>query len=139
MRRLVLDGKPAAELKSLATATPTVEVCGLLAGSSDGQVTRIFPLPSHGGSRTFFADPYAQYLAEKEIERSGLTILAIYHTHPDGGPSLSKEDLEFANAWDCAHLVIAVDSTLGKVRAMRAFAIVAGAVVEVPVVPDVGR
>jgi proteasome lid subunit RPN8/RPN11 len=121
------------EMCTYATVNSHLEICGFLVGDPNGMVRRVMPLTSVGGARSFFVDPYAQFQAEIEIARSGLSILAIYHTHPDGGARLSATDIEFARNWDCAHVVIAVDSRRSLIREIRAYAISAETVSEVEI------
>src|SRR5262245_42413429 len=87
------------------------EAVGILGGYSDGRVIKVITLPNRAPDCfTFYADPYAQYCAEKEIKANGLEIIGIYHSHPHGAAALSPDDLVFASPWKCAHMVVAVHS-----------------------------
>jgi proteasome lid subunit RPN8/RPN11 len=87
------------------------EAVGILGGHSDGRVVKVIPLPNRALDRfSFYADPYAQYCAEKDITANGLEIIGIYHSHPNGAAALSADDLVFASPWKCAHMVVAVCS-----------------------------
>jgi proteasome lid subunit RPN8/RPN11 len=72
------------------------EAVGLLGGPRRGLVSITIPLPNLAEPRRFFADPLAQYRAERRIGEMGYRTLAIYHSHPDGGPRLSRDDWLFA-------------------------------------------
>lgn len=63
-------------------------------------------MPNLAGPHEFFADPFAQYLAERRLSREGLSVIAIYHSHPGGGTELSDADRMAASRWNWAHIVI---------------------------------
>jgi proteasome lid subunit RPN8/RPN11 len=108
------------------------EAVGILGGYPDGRVVKIIPLPNRAHDCfSFYADPYAQYCAEKEIESNGLKIIGIYHSHPRGAASLSQDDLYFAKEWRCAHVVVAVHSAGSPV--MKAYHLQRGRPVEIQV------
>jgi proteasome lid subunit RPN8/RPN11 len=100
------------------------EAVGLLGGTPEGHVEVILPLPNVAdGARVFFADPFAQFSALRRLQSEGLQLLAIYHSHPDGGVDPSEADLVYARRWSCAHLIVAIDTetqSLGRVRAFYA-------------------
>jgi proteasome lid subunit RPN8/RPN11 len=87
------------------------EAVGLICGRLDGQVEHIFPLPNLAGEQAFFADPYAQYQAEKNIHRLNAVSLGYYHSHPGGGVNLSNEDRHFARRIDWTYLVVAITTS----------------------------
>lgn len=98
------------------------EAVGLLAGPANGSVELVLPLPNiAGGSRRFLADPFAQFAALKQIRAAGFELLAIYHSHPGGGVDPSAHDLEYAAAWPCAHLIVALDVDADKPERLRAY------------------
>ncbi len=94
----------------------------MLGGGADGRITLVLPLPNIAdGYRTFIADPFEQFCAQRRLEAEDLQLLAIYHSHPEGGLDPSHEDLVYATRWSCAHLIVAV-STVGQSRErFRAF------------------
>jgi [CysO sulfur-carrier protein]-S-L-cysteine hydrolase len=59
------------------------EACGFLAGSG-GRVTRVYPVrnDSDDGRWTYRMHGPDQLRAQNEIERDGLDIVAVYHSHP---------------------------------------------------------
>src|SRR5262245_50311920 len=83
------------------------EAVGLLGGRTGGQVTLVLPLPNIApASRQFIADPFAQFCGLRRLEAEGLQLLAIYHSHPDGGVDPSEDDLLYARRWSCVHLIV---------------------------------
>jgi len=95
------------KIESVSRQVSPSEAVGLLAGDGDGTVKRLFPLSNIARLGSFLADPYEQFLAERAIRDTGLQLLAIFHSHPWGGATLSAEDTRFASNWTCAHAVFA--------------------------------
>ncbi len=98
------------------------EAVGLLAGRASGEVELVLPLSNIAdGDRAFLADPFAQFSALRRIEAAGLELLAIYHSHPGGGVDPSSLDLEYARAWPCAHLIVALGPDKESSEKLEAF------------------
>jgi proteasome lid subunit RPN8/RPN11 len=81
------------------------EGAGFLLGT-DGktrQVTTIFPLENNrqGEARRnrYLIAPNDYVLAESEAERTGLTLLGVFHSHPDHPDQPSDYDREWAQPW----------------------------------------
>lgn len=69
------------------------EACGLLAGKVT-RVLQVFAITNELHSPVRFRmDPQEQWTAFEEIEKLGLELLAIYHSHPGGPAGLSPTDL----------------------------------------------
>jgi proteasome lid subunit RPN8/RPN11 len=100
-----------------------IEAVGLLSGLA-GLAIRSHPLrnvlPAPRNQRAFLAAPFDQFLAERAARSAGLEILASYHSHPDGGPSLSAADLAWARI-GAIHLVVAFRTSGNPRPVARAF------------------
>ena len=80
------------------------EGAGVLLGSieADGlrRVLRTLPLPNRwedeNRTRRYRIDPLDLLDAEEKADQDGLTVLGIYHSHPDHPPQPSSFDLERA-------------------------------------------
>ena len=73
------------------------EAVGYLAGPSPGDATRALPLRNVAPeARGYRADPWSQFLAERQMGEEGLAAVAVYHSHPDGTPTLSPTDRRHA-------------------------------------------
>ncbi|MDR2487868.1 MAG: M67 family metallopeptidase [Clostridiales Family XIII bacterium] len=79
------------------------EACGMLLGSDVGgerQIRRVLPIENvfEAGERhhRFSIDPLDFLKAEREAEKSGLSVLGIYHSHPDHPAAPSEYDLRLA-------------------------------------------
>ncbi|PCJ55418.1 MAG: hypothetical protein COA79_20660 [Planctomycetota bacterium] len=102
------------------------EACGLLIGSSDGQVTDIVLSPnlSDEPERNFEIDP-ALIIAQQKHGRSGQTknqtkILGHFHSHPDGSAQPSARDQ--AQNYDSDLIWLIVQVTDGVAQEIAAFA-----------------
>lgn len=85
------------------------EAVGYLAGEAGGAATRALPLDNLVASPgAFLADPWSQFLAERQIRHLGLVVLCVYHSHPAGTPTMSAADRRSA-ALDRPQLVVATD------------------------------
>ena len=121
------------EIESLSRTVSPSEAVGLLAGDVEGTVKRVFPLRNVARLGSFLADPYEQFLAERAIRDAGLQLLAIFHSHPWGGATLSAEDIHFATNWNCAHVVFAFQPDNTDLCELRAYEISGNSIVEVDV------
>lgn len=85
------------------------ECCGLLAGRSN-RVERLFRVRNSLRSPTrFLMDSRDQYKAFKEIERAGLELHVIYHSHTMSPPYPSGTDLELAVYPDINYLLVSFE------------------------------
>ena len=70
------------------------EACGFLAGRG-GRVEQVLPVRSAAPRPDRYAmDPQDQFRAIDGIDRAGLEVSGIYHSHPDGPAAPSGIDLE---------------------------------------------
>jgi len=86
------------------TAYPE-EGAGFLLGTNGDlrQVTSIFPLENSRKAEArrnrYLITPIDYLAAEKEAERAGLTLLGVFHSHPDHPDQPSEYDREWAQPW----------------------------------------
>jgi proteasome lid subunit RPN8/RPN11 len=105
--RLLLSQHAWQTILAHARSADPDEAVGLLGGTANGRVTRVAPLPNIASHGAFFADPRAQFEAERSFSRLGLIPLAAYHSHPGGTATLSAPDQRLANR-SLAQLVVAL-------------------------------
>ncbi len=115
------------------------EVCGLMGGVG-GVVREVFPVPNVAAEprTSFFMEGQRLYDVLALLEKRGWDLVAIYHSHPPGcRTDPSPSDLGQAYYPDTLHVIIVPDQE-GEIASLRAFAIVAGRAVEVPIriLPD---
>jgi proteasome lid subunit RPN8/RPN11 len=100
-------------------ATP-FEACGLLVGRGR-EVGRVIPIENVAPSaHRYRMNPAQQIQAQFDMEANGVELLAIYHSHPEGGKQPSAIDIaewrypgvctviwsRVAGLWDCnAHAI----------------------------------
>lgn len=101
-------------LRHLRSELPR-EGVGLWAGRG-GRVERVVPLPNvhERPQLAYTADPGALLRGIRDLEREGLELLAIYHSHPRGPASPSSSDRMQAY-WRVPYVIFALES--GEVRA----------------------
>ncbi|MFN4070558.1 MAG: M67 family metallopeptidase [Thermus caldifontis] len=103
------------------------EGVGLWAGRRE--VERVVPLPNvHPEPLTgYLAEPLALLRALKELEREGLALLAIYHSHPKGPALPSPTDIREAR-WRVPYVIFGTDG-------VRAFLLPEGREVPLSLLP----
>ena len=130
MDRLVITKAQWTRMRDQVAADAPLESCGLLAGTGE-VVSQVIPVPNALQSPSRFRfDPNAQFAAFEQMERDGLEMLAIYHSHPKGPPHPSPTDIADA-AYPAATIIW---SRQGNDWEARAFWIENGSFVEVSLV-----
>lgn len=83
------------------------EVCGIIAGVGE-QVRRIIPIPNAASDPAHFfrLDERSFTQAMFDIERTGLSLIGIYHSHPNGDPIPSQADIKQANYPNTAYVIV---------------------------------
>jgi proteasome lid subunit RPN8/RPN11 len=105
------------------------EVCGLIAGSVDGEVRsveKLYLLTNTDQSREHFSlDPREQLAAVKDMRSLGLSPLGNFHSHPETPARPSPEDIRLAYDPAASYLIL---SLAGAEPALKGFRIKGGAV-----------
>jgi len=83
------------------------EACGLIAGIGE-QARQIIPVANAASNpRHFFRlNERAFTRAMFEIERAGLSLIGIYHSHPEGETIPSQTDIQQSNYPDTAYVIV---------------------------------
>ena len=111
-----------------ARANQPEEACGILAGDKQGRVRRVYRMENAEHSRTFYKmDSREQFQVFDEIEREGMSLLAIFHSHPHSDAYPSEQDRKLAFYPDSFYLII---SLMNQEPDLHAFRIVDGSVEE---------
>ena len=109
------------------------EGCGFLSGVG-ARVVGVWPVENLAASPTHFRmEPAAQVAALLAIESAGETLLAIYHSHPQGPMQLSAQDV--IEAYDPS-LIQVLGVPNGDAWQLQAFEITDGKVTEVQLLDD---
>lgn len=102
---LVLDPRQAAAIRRHGEADYPAEACGLIGGEieSDRKIAlQLVPLANQrtdSARNRYLIDPDAFRRAQERLDRDGLEVLGVYHSHPDHPPAPSAFDREHAWPW----------------------------------------
>src|SRR6059036_4255900 len=102
---LVLGPAQLAAIRHHGEADYPHEACGLLGGMLDddsGVVVQLVPLANQrtdAARNRYLIDPEAFRRAQARLDRDGLEVLGVYHSHPDHPPAPSAFDREHAWPW----------------------------------------
>ncbi len=129
---LELPQKVYANILEHAHAALPGEAVGIL-GGRDARAEIAIALPNVAQGRAFLADPRAQFHAERKLHEMGLQLIAVYHSHPDGGLALSESDLTFARKRSCVQVVIVLPSDTSTGALIGAFRVCEEAVSSVKI------
>lgn len=128
MTSMVLPSQTRARLLEVARSSLPNEACGYIAGLIDAHGQRearfVWPVRNAAQSPVRFAlDGQEMIDAEVEIERKGLSIVGIFHSHPTSPPRPSSSDLDDARAYDPAghfvHVIVSLQDPTPEVNAWR--------------------
>lgn len=98
----MLESTPLEKLYLLAAASPHKEICGILA--SDYQ---ILPVTNVANAGNQFVMHKAEYFrALNKLKAEGLTVFAIYHSHPNGNCDPSAADMEASRRTGHNYLIV---------------------------------
>ncbi len=115
-----------------ARACAPEEACGVLAGDKNGSVRHVFTMNNSAGSSTFYLmDSREQFRVFDQIEKEGLELVAIFHSHPHSPAFPSGRDTELAFYTDSLYLIV---SLMDNKSDCRVFKIVDGKVEEVEMI-----
>ena len=82
------------------------ECCGILAGVG-GVITTLYRVESEEKSpRSYFMVPERQIEAMMDIEKNGLDMMGIYHSHPGLQPFPSARDVKMAFYPECFYFIV---------------------------------
>jgi [CysO sulfur-carrier protein]-S-L-cysteine hydrolase len=82
------------------------EACGILAGIGN-TVTRVYPMINIEPTPvSYLMDSREQFSMMKELRQEGLTMVAIFHSHPQSSAYPSGKDISLAFYQDAVYLII---------------------------------
>ena len=106
----------------------------MLAGDSKGMVRRVFPMENSEHSEVFYLmDSEEQFRVFDEIERAGLELVGIFHSHPHSPAFPSADDRELAFYPEAAYLIV---SLMDADPVCHAFSIVDGNMREIDIMVE---
>ncbi|PYO44105.1 MAG: hypothetical protein DMD33_04455 [Gemmatimonadetes bacterium] len=107
---LVLDPRHVAAIRRHGEADYPAEACGLIGGSVEEHykmAVQLVPLVNRrtdAARNRYLIDPESFRRAQERLERDGLEVIGVYHSHPDHPPVPSAFDRE--HAWPTLSYVI---------------------------------
>lgn len=126
MTELGIAGELADQMVMHCKACYPNEACGILAGTGN-RVTKVCPMPNTEPSPvSYFMDPGEQFGLMKELRQEGLSMLAIFHSHPQSPAYPSAKDVSLAFYDDVVYVIVGL--TDPESPEIRAYTIVDGAV-----------
>lgn len=107
-----------AQIVAWCRAAAPAEACGFVAGSGR-RARRVYPVDNvHPHPERFYTmHPQQQLAALFDMERRGLELLAIFHSHPGGPPEPSPVDVARALWPDALYIIVSVGSGVAEIRA----------------------
>lgn len=92
-----------------------LEVCGILGGTGES-VSAIYRMTNTDASNEhFMMDPKEQFTVVKDLRSKGLSMLAVYHSHPETPARPSEEDIRLALTPGVSHVIISLADALQPV------------------------
>ena len=121
---LVLDSRHVSAIRRHGEADYPAEACGLIGGAVDGDrklAVQLVPLVNRrtdSARNRYLIDPESFRRAQDRLERDGLDIIGVYHSHPDHPPAPSAFDRD--HAWPRLSYVI-VGVARGRAADMKSW------------------
>ncbi len=119
-----IDSKILKEIQSHLESSYPHEACGFILGhehKDHRRITKSIEVENksvENQRRRFIIDPLDYMKAEKQALKEGLSLLGIYHSHPDHPAIPSIHDLEFAQPY-FSYLIHSINS--GKLMDSRSY------------------
>ena len=85
-----------------------LEVCGILGGNDDTVSANYRMTNTDASNEHFMMDPKEQFSVVKDLRAKGLSMLAIYHSHPETPARPSEEDIKLALTPDVSYIIISL-------------------------------
>jgi proteasome lid subunit RPN8/RPN11 len=93
------------------------ESCGILAGR-EGHVEKIYPMGNTERSPvSYLMDSSEQFRVMKDMREKGLSMTAIFHSHPASRPYPSPKDVSLAFYEDAAYVIVGLGGEEPEVKA----------------------
>jgi [CysO sulfur-carrier protein]-S-L-cysteine hydrolase len=108
------------ELISHAKEGFPLEVCGILGGVEES-VSAIYRMTNTDASNEhFMMEPKEQFAVVKDLRTKGLSMLAVYHSHPETPARPSEEDIKLALTPDVSYVIISLaDAAVADIKSYK--------------------
>lgn len=102
-----------------ARAHRPLEACGLV-GGRDGRAERFYPTPNADQSPVHYTIPPKEILrVMRELDRDGLELVAIFHSHPASRAYPSQTDVQNAHYPESVYLILSLAAEEPDLRGYR--------------------
>lgn len=117
MSGITITKEHLSEMITHARETLPHEACGILAGVGQ-TASRLYRMENAEPTAiSYVMEPAEQFRVMKEMRLEGLSMVAIYHSHPDSAPYPSPTDIRLA-VWDePAYVIVSLAAGTPEVRA----------------------
>jgi len=96
-----------------------IESCGYLAGTLD-EITSFYPMTNIDQSPEHFSfDPKEQFAVLKDARKNGVSLRAVYHSHPQSPARLSEEDIRLFNDPDTIYVIVSLMDEKPDIKAYQ--------------------
>ncbi len=96
-----------------------LEACGYLA-ERDGVVVQHFPLTNADASEEHYSlKPEEQFAALRQMRSAGLTLRAVYHSHPASPARPSEEDIRLAHDPGISYVIVSLLNGEDRMKSFR--------------------
>jgi proteasome lid subunit RPN8/RPN11 len=110
------------------------EACGILAGTGN-RVKKVYLMSNSEPSPvSYVMEPKEQFRVMKELRQEGLSMVAIFHSHPQSPAYPSPKDISLAFYDDAVYVIIGLIRR--NLPEVRAFEIVDGNIQAVKIIPE---
>lgn len=118
--RLCLTEAQGHALADYAREAAPQEACGILVGVGE-QVEDVIPIPNAAADpiHHYRLDDAAFARALMQLDKRGLELLAVYHSHPDGEPIPSPTDIRQATFPDTPYVIIGLSAGEARLAAWQ--------------------
>jgi [CysO sulfur-carrier protein]-S-L-cysteine hydrolase len=97
-----------------------LEICGILGGVEES-VSAIYRMTNTDASNEhFMMEPKEQFAVVKDLRTKGLSMLAVYHSHPETPARPSEEDIKLALTPDVSYVIISLaDAAVADIKSYK--------------------
>lgn len=96
-----------------------LEACGIL-GGTDGVVSLHYPMVNTDQSNEhFMMEPKEQFSVIRDLRAKGVTMQAIYHSHPETPARPSEEDIKLALTPGVSYVIVSLAEAQPDVKSYR--------------------
>lgn len=121
----------AEEIIAHARADAPIEVCGYLARQGEVVVKVVRLTNADASPEHFSLIPAEQFQAVKAMRAEGLTLAAVYHSHPASPARMSEEDIRLAVDKTLSYVIVSLAGAEPVIKSFR----VENGVAEEPIEP----